>query len=140
MEEKIKNAIEEYQCSGCVAGSDTSCFSPYTIGVGCGKHCAGTTIWGSGKIFLGMPTGFNRLGESEKLIPVIFEKFDSSEYNKFNIPVWKYLKDGHTFVRGFRPRRNETFLHIFLEDCLNKFTGFGIDCLEITETDIDEMD
>lgn len=134
MDQKIKNAIEEYQCSGCVSGCDISCFSPYGAGVGCGKHTAGTTIWGIGNVFLGIPKGFNRLGESKNTKPTIFEKFEC-EYDKFNVPAWKYLKDGHTFVRGIRPRKNEPFIHIFLEDCINR-----IDCLEITETDIDGMD
>lgn len=49
---------------------------------------------------------------------------------------WKHLsKDGHTFVRGLMPRLNEPFLHIFLENCIDK-----IDCLEITQEDIDNMD
>jgi hypothetical protein len=138
MDRKIQNVIEEYQCSGCVSGSDTTCFEPNSNGgVGCGKHCAGTMAFPAvGKFFLGMPKGFNRLGDSSKLKPIIFENFESGwGYDKFNIPVWKYLKDGHTFVRGMQPRRNETFIHIFLEDCLNK-----IDCFEVTEADIDEMD
>jgi hypothetical protein len=33
------------------------------------------------------------------------------------------------------PRKNEPFLHIYLENCLDK-----IDCLEITEEDINQMD
>ena len=139
MKDKFKLAIEEYQCSGCVAGSDIECFeSNNTGGIGCGKHHAGTIITGIGNIFLGMPTGFNRLGENRKLKPNVYENFESSEweYDMWNIPVWKHLsKDGHTFVRGIMPRRNEPFIHIFLENCIDK-----IDCLEISQSDIDGMD
>ena len=140
MEAKIKNAIEEYQCTGCVVGGDVSCFSKNeTGGVGCGKHHSGTMIWpGVGNIFLGMPIGFNRLGEYTKLKPNIYNTFESSnwEYDMWNIPVWKYLSpQGHTFVRGIMPRRNEPFIHVFLENCIDK-----IDCLEITQDDINDMD
>jgi len=139
MKKSIKSAIEEYQCSGCVSGCNISCFMKNENGgVGCGKHHAGTMITGIGSIFLGMPRGFDRLGENRKLKPIIYETFKSSEwtYNVFNIPVWKYVsKEGHTFVRGIMPRRNEPFIHIFLEDCKDK-----IDCLEITQSIVEEMD
>ena len=132
METKFKLAIEEYQCSGCSSGCDTTCFTPNTTGgIGCGKHFAGTIISSIGKIFLGMPKGFDRVGEQSSLKPNIYETFESSEwtYDIWNIPVWKYLsKDGHTFVRGIMPRRNEPFIHIFLEDCMSK-----INCLEIAQ-------
>lgn len=139
MKKLIKESIEEYQCSGCVSGSDVSCFkSNETGGVGCGKHHAGTIGTGIGNFFLGMPIGFNRLGEYRKLKPNIYETFDSSDwkYNMWNIAVWKHLsKEGHTFVRGMMPRKNEPFIHVYLENCMDK-----INCLEISQNDIDEMD
>ena len=139
MEEKLKSAVEKYQCAGCISGHDTTCFVASEVGgLGCGKHYSGTIISTIGKIFLGLPKGFNRLGHNDSLFPRVFQTFGSSEwkYGMFNVPVWKHLtKDGHTLVRGIMPRRNETFLHIFLENCLDK-----IDCLEITEDNIDQMD
>ena len=115
MNTKIQKAIEKYQCSGCVAGHGISCFKPNEIsgGVGCGKHLAGTLIMGIGSIFLGLPKGFNRLGLSDKMKPIIFNNIkefiesDWGEYNKFNVPVWKHLdNNGYTLVRGFMPRKN----------------------------------
>ena len=139
MEEKIRLAIEEYQCSGCVVGGDVTCFEINSNGsIGCGKHHAGTMASGIGNFFLGMPKGFNRLGEYTKLKPNIYDTFDSSEwkFNMYNIAVWKYLsKEGHTFVRGIMPRLNEPFIHVFLENCIAK-----INCLEITQDDINWMD
>lgn len=147
MEENIKDAIEEYQCSGCISGCDISCFKPDKIGesVACGGHRAGTLISGIGKIFLGMPKGFNRLGVGlggdDNLRIDIFETRadgwqEPTGYKKWNIPVWKYLNEnGHTFVRGLSPRTNRPFLHIYLEDCIDQ-----IDCLEITQEDVDAMD
>ena len=138
MEDLIKNAIEEYQCSGCVCGCDIECFELDETGVGCGKHISGTIIApGIGNIFLGMPKGFNRLGYDTKLIPHIFEKLqDCFEYDMYNVPTWKHLNsNGHTLVRGMHPRLNMTFIHIFLEDCIDK-----IDCHEVTEKEIEYMD
>ena len=53
MKNKFKLAVEQYQCPGCVAGCDTTCFSEHETGIGCGKHCAGTIIFpGIGNVFL----------------------------------------------------------------------------------------
>lgn len=137
MDSKFKLAIEDYQCSGCVSGSDISCFKNKTDGsIGCGDHHSGT-ITSDGKIFLGMPKGFNRLGEYTRLSLNIYDTFESyGKYDMWNIPVWKHLsKAGHTFVRGIIPRKNEPFIHIFLENCIDQ-----INCLEITQDDIDYMD
>lgn len=139
MEESIKLAIEEYQCSGCVSGCDVEeCFEANPSGgIGCGRHHSGTLIPSIGKIFLGMPKGFDRLGPHEKMKVQIFQNLDEGwGFDKFNIPVWKYKnKIGHTLVRGIMPRRNEPFVHIFLEDCMDR-----IECQEITEDDINGMD
>lgn len=138
MEKQIKKAIEKYQCSGCANGGNISCFSTYSSGIGCGKHYAGTMISNIGSIFLGMPKGFNRLGINNDLKPNIFQKFEDCDwkYNQWNVPVWKYLNpERHTMVRGFIPRLNGSFIHIFLENCMDK-----INCLEMTEEDIDKMD
>lgn len=139
MEEKIKNAVENYQCPGCVIGGDISCFETPRLGVGCEKHLAGTYIPSIGCIFLGMPKGFNRLGHypNKVMKPYIWKNFAAeNSYNKWNIPVWKYLdENGNTLVRGLRPRVNESFIDIYLENCLDK-----IDCLEITKEDVDFMD
>ena len=139
MNNKIKNAVEEYQCPGCVCGSDISCFEKnLNSGEGCGKHVIGTMATRIGHFMPGMPVGFTRIGHEQQFKPNIYETFNSSKwtYNKFNIPVWKYLNEsGHTLVRGMMPRLNLTFIHIFLEDCRDK-----IDCLEITHQDIFDMD
>lgn len=137
MNEKLKEAIKEYQCSGCVSGPPLKCFTTCEAGgKGCGSHIAGTLLSGIGKIFLGLPKGFNRLGVQEGLIPKIFETIGEMQYDHWNVPAWKFLnKEGHTLIRGIMPRRNEPFLHIFLEDCRDK-----IECREITQEEIDNMD
>ncbi len=134
---KTDKFIKNYQCSGCIKGSFPECFTENTNGgIGCENHFAGTGIMGLGKIFLGMPKGFNRLGECDKMKPYIFETFKSGwGYDMFNVPVWKYLKDGHTFVRGISPRINTPFIHVYLENCIEQ-----IKCLEITEEELSNMD
>lgn len=135
MKTNIKNAIETYQCSGCVHGHDIKCFERYSTGVGCGKHSAGTYSSLIGLVFLGMPKGFNRLGNESNMIPRIYESHNLN-YDLFNVPVWKYLsKDGHTFVRCISPRINVTYIDVYLEDCIDK-----INCLEITEKELELMD
>lgn len=134
MTEKVRKAVEEYQCSGCVWGSNIDCYKKGS-NLECVKHVAGTRVSNIGRIFLGMPTGFNRFGAYEDFDLQIFESFEKKEwvYNLWNIPSWKWLsKDGHTFVRGLCPRVNQPFLHVILEDCVDK-----IDCYEITASDLD---
>jgi len=138
MKKEIKKMIEIYQCPGCVCGSDISCYEK-SDGLECEKHVAGTRMSNVGRFFLGMPKGFCRLGACENTKISIFENFEDKpgwDYDKFNIPVWKHLdKYGNTLIRGLCPRTNYPFLHIFMGNCLDK-----IDCLEITQKDIDGMD
>lgn len=140
MKEEIKDAIERYQCPGCITGSDISCFEKSDYGDGCGKHRSGTMIGGAGKIFLGMPKGFNRLGVGlggeENMKLRVFSRYEERLFDQWNVPTWKHLNEhGHTLVRGLMPRRNEPFLFVILENCIDK-----INCLEITDTDIQGMD
>jgi hypothetical protein len=45
MEENVKKAIEQYQCSGCISGHNIECFGANESGgCGCGKHYAGTMV------------------------------------------------------------------------------------------------
>lgn len=135
MEEKLKNAIENYQCPGCVNGGDIRCYSDHTIGAGCGNHYSGTSISGIGKILLGMPKGFNRIGDVN-LIPRIFNDYNGNRYDMYNIPVWKYLDEhGNTIVRGIMPRINEPFIDILLGNWIDQ-----VNCLEITNEMLENMD
>lgn len=136
MKRDIKKAIKEYQCSGCVSADGFSCYEKNDIGVSCGKHVAGTMISNIGSIFLGLPTGFNRLGPCKETRITIFEADNPYQYDKFNIPVWKYKNEnGDVLVRGIMPRVNYPFVHIILQGGIKQ-----INCLEITDKDIEEMD
>lgn len=141
MESKIKKAIEEYQCSGCVRGSEISeCFRKVDCNEACGHHSAGTMSNREGRLLLGMPTGFRRIGTSVEFLVSIFPDFKSLKsdwkYDKYNIPCWKHLDEhGNTLVRGLSPRINRPFLHVILGNNINE-----IDCLEITGSDLYGMD
>lgn len=144
--DKILEAIKEYQVPGCVNNFDDNNFEQKGGGVEWSDHVPGTIIAPYiGMIFLGMPKPFSRMGAAHKefiddLKINMFKDFKHLQeictYDKFNIPCWKYRnKKGHIFVRGLMPRINRPFLHIILEDCLDK-----INCLELTEKDIKGMD
>ena len=136
MDQKLKETIEEYQCSGCVVGSDIECFKPHGGGKGCGAHLAGTLLSGIGKIFLGLPKGFCRLGFYNNMIPRIYTEWEEDQYNMWNMPVWKHLDtNGNTLVRGMCPRTNWPFIDIFIGDVRDK-----IECLEITQEQVNAMD
>jgi len=154
--EKIKQAVEKYQCPGCVGGMNTSCYKKSEHGVGCGKHTAGTRVLGHpiGLFWLGMPVGFCRTGQLEHNQKIeMYESLDELNgnkatvraasvrgvetfYDKYNVPVWKHrTEEGHVLIRGLSPRVNRPFVHILLSD-----EGFdSIPCVEITKEDIKEM-
>ena len=139
MKDNVKSAIEEYQCPGCAKGCEvSSCFEPSEsqYGESCGGHYPGTFTTGVGRIYLGLPKGFNRLGKQDDMSIRIWNTYKDGTYNMWNVPVWKYKNEkGHTIVRGIMPRRNEAFLDIFLEDCLDQ-----IECQNITLDQIEDMD
>jgi hypothetical protein len=142
LNEYQKINIERYQCPGCVVGGDIDCYEcEDTYGIQCTRYVCGTMIVPIvGKIFLGMPKGFCRLGEDRNQKIQIFNDYkhlkEGWTYGTYNVPVWKY-KDEHEniLIRGLSPRINKPFLHIILEDCFDE-----IDCIEITEDEINEMD
>ena len=147
---KVIEAILKYQVLGCVSDFDPTNFKQDGVGVEWSEHTPGTILFPGGTVFLGMPKGFNKATlhyvgmEKDLSHPCtrinIFEDHEQQnrlfKYDAFNVPVWKHLNDkGHTFVRGLCPRTNRVFLHIILEDCLDK-----IDCLTITKEMQAEMD
>lgn len=138
MEEEVQKAIRKYQCTGCVGGPALSCFEEGSA-LECGRHVAGTRISSVGRIFLGLPRGFNRLGPCEDMKLHILKEVGKNEnetFGKFNIAVWKHLDVyGNTLVRAYSPRINTPFLWIFLGNHMK-----DIDCIEITKEDIEKMD
>lgn len=140
LSKKVIEAIETYQVPGCVNDYQRENIVQNGPGVEWLEHVAGTMVFPTvGKFFLGMPVGFCRVGVFDEMPINIFTSMEQLnsvwKYDKFNIPCWKYLdKHGNTLVRGLSPRVNKPFLHIILGD-----NRAAIDCLEITNNDLKEM-
>lgn len=123
MNDDAKKMVEEFQCPGCVCGSDTECgkFKPNKeYGAKCDGHVLGTSILGVGHMALGLPKGFNRSGLDPKH-PVgtantmnirLWTKGTKPDWDRLNVPVWAMEKDGYLFVRTLSPRRNWSFVDV----------------------------
>lgn len=115
--------VREFQCSGCVRGSSpTTCdrvaikdapWGPHTM-FACEAHAVGTTILGIGQIYLGMPKGFNRVGDasSEDTRVRLWAQGNQPSWNHLNVAVWAMEHDGYLFVRTYAPRTNTTYVDI----------------------------
>lgn len=118
---KLKVFVEEFQCPGCTAGSDTSCgcFAPIPglrEGGACSRHTPGTVIAGRGTVVLGLPKGFDITGPKRHYIPAtaferpyipitFYEKGEKPRWHKlFFRPIWALVRAGFLFVRTFEPR------------------------------------
>lgn len=136
---KVNKHVKNYQCIGCVNDPNSGCYEQNNEkeNIACARHRPSTFMSGVGKLLLGLPKGFCRLGECTTPVNIFKSYADIEDLNlMFNIHCWKHLtEDGHTLIRGFTPRKNEPYLFIILEDCLSK-----INCLEITAEDIEGMD
>lgn len=126
-EEKLSKSeqhmIEEFQCPGCVAGSDITCGAfklNRTNGVCCTGHVPGTLIMGLDSILLGMPRGFNRVGDwrgeggykKDDCRIRLFTKGNKPEWNDLNVPIWAMVEKGYLYVRTYSPRINKTFIDV----------------------------
>lgn len=137
----VKTVVEKYQCCGCINCDEMSCFTKNTkILKECSAHVAGTYVIPHGKIYLGLPKGFNRFGVQENYDLNIFENFE--DYTKYwgdptlyDFPAWKHFDGEATLIKVFSPRINRFSLAIVLGDCISE-----IDCREITDEDINHMD
>ena len=117
--------IDEFQCPGCIHGTDPETCSQYKLIVtndanhtwfACENWRPSTFMGGVGRICLGLKKGFNRTGrlDFEKVYPYLrlFEVENRPEYNRFNIPVWAIEKDGYLYVRCFSPRSCWVFVDV----------------------------
>lgn len=103
--------IEKFQCPGCVCGSNTKCgsFRLSEIpdgGFTCASHVPGTSMFPGGKILLGLPKGFNKVGDN-KLEVWLYTKDKNFTFDHLNVPVWAMQENGYTFIRVYSPRINK---------------------------------
>jgi len=132
-------AVKIYQCPGCGRGMDTQCYKNQLLHKGCITHCAGTIAGSIGKIFLGLPKGFNCLSLGKPTIQIYETLKDKDtrwgEYGVYDIPVWKYMdKHLNVLVKVYQPRVNHSIIHIFLDDCFDDIKAV----YTITDKDMEE--
>lgn len=117
-EEKM---VEKFQCPGCVCGMDVGCraFKLWNdYGASCSGHVAGTRLMAGGRINLGLPKGFNKLGdfdstsENKRVMIRLWVKGTKPEWDRLNVAVWAMEEDGHLFVRTYSPRVNKSYVDI----------------------------
>ena len=118
----VQEMISEFQCPGCTCGTSpcTECESYKPQGGEswvCAGHSAGTMILGIGKIFLGMPKGFDHVGPNEQIgqryqMIRLWQAGTSPAWDYLNVPVWAREKDGYLFVRTYCPRLNRSFVDV----------------------------
>ena len=140
----MKDLISTYQCPGCMQGPEPESCPAFRQGEsGCLGHCVGTLGFGQGRLFLGLPKGFNRLGTSKSDTFQIYESaaaFDDAidpDKAVFNVVVWKYLdENGNTLIRLYSPRINYGCAMVIRGDHLDKFPA----ALLITDELIGSMD
>jgi hypothetical protein len=119
----IIQAIKDLQCSGCVSGSDPRTCDAYQAAQfddGCAAHCAGTTMARGGRIHLGMPKGFDKVGALHEgqtdNTRLFIDRDPSPAWNHLNVPIW-YRYDGtYTYVRTFCPRVGVQYIDAFIGD------------------------
>ncbi len=148
--DSYKEMIEEFQCPGCVCGSDTLCGNFEIINKDtnrCENHVLGTMIGFGNSVALGLPCGFNKPGiahdNSGKEPPTARNTMDIRfwlkgnypEWNHLNVAVWALEKEGFLFVRTFAPRINICWVDVIQGGGL-KLVPNAID----VSTFIDEID
>ena len=107
----MNEMVENFQCPGCMLGSDTKCGKFKDEGKGCESHTPSTRFLGMDvMIALGLPKGFNRVRELNdghegwKHKVQLFPAGEALNYDHLNVPVWAITEDGFTFVRVYLPR------------------------------------
>lgn len=84
--------VEEFQCPGCVCGSDTKCgkYSPDQVDHHCTSHVLGTSLMGGGfpltHIALGLPKGFCRPGP---MLEFNNGRNELRDANQMSIRLWQ---------------------------------------------------
>lgn len=129
-EKKQIEAIQKFQCIGCgLGGPGPKQCSSFMMAEGywvkrtkfyhCQKHTPGTFIAGCGKIYLGLPRGFNKIGainasDRPERSNNIFIFEETPFYDEKNIPVWTMISEDNKwmFVRVYQPRINMSQIHI----------------------------
>ena len=139
----MKEMVEQFQCPGCVSGSDTTCgkFNYSVVDRRCTSHILGTSININNSIALGLPKGFNKPGWGQegksynKIMIRLYENGQLPEWDHLNVPVWALEKDGFLFVRTYAPRINQGWVDVIENGTL----GLCSNAIDVSSF-IDEID
>tara|TARA_Y100000310_G_scaffold56232_1_gene51651 strand:+ start:51068 stop:51547 length:480 start_codon:yes stop_codon:yes gene_type:complete len=121
--------IEKFQCPGCTCGcgvEECDNFKFDTVQPDwfkCKGHSAGTMLMPGGKIALGLPKGFNKVGaltnsmmDDDHTTNIrLHENIETAESiwdDQLNLPIWAMEEDGYLFVRTYQPRINMGWIDI----------------------------
>jgi hypothetical protein len=139
--------IEEFQCTGCVCGSDTSCGKFEIVDKDsncCNGHVLGTMLGVGNTVALGLPRGFNKPGityenlgkeppRARNTMDIRFWlKGEHPKWDDLNVPVWAMEQDGLLFVRTFAPRINICWVDVIQEGKM-KLTPKAIDVSKFSD-------
>lgn len=110
---KVHLLVEKFQCPGCMLGSDTECGSfklndALGAGASCKPHVAGTVFMLGGRVYLGLPKGFNKAG------PLV-DRDAFYEGAKNNIRLWTF---------GTHPEWNNCNVAVWAMDGVDDYAGF----------------
>lgn len=122
MSKRLLKMVEEYQCPGCMHGCSPKTCDKYKLATGgygswCDGHRPSTFMMNVGRIALGLPKGFNRYGsgvdpEPRQKTTIRLFAAVTPVWDKFNVAVWKMVKDGALFVRTYSPRVNACYVDV----------------------------
>lgn len=132
----MKHLIKKYVCPGCTSGCDITCGNAKIYDNTCQSHVPGTSKLSSTGIItfaLGLPIGFNRIGETK--IYCFEKKEELWDFDKFNILLWKYQYGNDVLLRIAQPRRGEILTAVIENSTVDDFDG-----LLISDEDIQAMD
>lgn len=127
--------VKEFQCPGCSCGIDPETCKRFDLASEswgfhsnsgfhyCKNWLPSTFFGGIGRVALGLPKGFCRIGvlDFEKVTCYVrlHESPKDIRYNKLNVAVWAMVQDGYLFVRVFSPRINTTYVDIIKDGSLD---------------------
>jgi len=123
--------VENFQCPGCMSGSNVKCgaFKPWKeYGASCVGHFPSTMMMPGGHVALGLPKGFNKLGDAkdvhrERAYIRLWVRGTKPEWDNLNIAVWAMVEKGYLYVRTYSPRINATYVDVIQDGKLEDAKG-----------------
>ena len=117
-----EKSIEKFQCPGCTLGHNTRCGSYFGLQLmnkgpnasfRCEAHRPGTFAMPGGRVYLGLPRGFSKVGPSPDSTELwLLPEGTRPKFDDLNIPVWAMERDDHLFVKVAMPRTCRYLIYV----------------------------